>query len=103
VYRVQTDSQVREQLASLPIDVVLAYLEAVSVLELVPWNGTPVNPDNPEGALRTLPFGHGGLISYLILEAQQRVDILLVQWAGRNRRSGASECLRSAVLALTRG
>ena len=81
MYQVQTDSQVREQLAALPIDAVLAFLEAVSVLELVPWNGTPVNPDNPDGALRTLPFGDGGLVTYLILEAQQRVDVVLVQWA----------------------
>jgi hypothetical protein len=49
VYQVQTDSQVREQLAALPIVAVLAFLEAVSVLERVPWNGTPVNPDNPAG------------------------------------------------------
>jgi hypothetical protein len=51
---------------------------------LVPWNGRPYNQDKPDGNMRELVFGPGGsgTVTYLILEDQRRVDVLLVQWAG---------------------
>ncbi len=53
-------------------------------LGLVPWNGNPINEDNPDGEVRTLHFGPGGagLVTYLIVEHDRQVHILLVQWAG---------------------
>jgi hypothetical protein len=53
------------------------------VLELVPGKGDPYHRANPDGAMRNLAFGpHGeGLITYLILEDQNRVDLLRVLWA----------------------
>jgi len=30
--------------------------------------------------VRTIDFGEGGLVTYLIMEDQQRVDVLLVLW-----------------------
>lgn len=36
---------------------------------------------NPDAAMRTLAFGPGGLIIYLINESQRRVDVLRVLWA----------------------
>jgi hypothetical protein len=42
----------------------------------------PINLGNPKGPVRQLPFGQLGLITYLILEDQQRVDLLIVTWAG---------------------
>ena len=56
--------------------------ELLVVLETVPWNSDPVHKDNPDGAVRAHAFGRGGLVTYLILEDQRRVDALTVQWVG---------------------
>ena len=54
---------------------------ALAVLELVPERGEPLNADNPDGGVYQLPFGSGcGLITYLLLADQDRVDVLLVTW-----------------------
>lgn len=52
------------------------------MLEIAPWGGEPINDDTPDGPVRTLAFGpaHQGLITYLILEDQRRVDLLDVLW-----------------------
>jgi hypothetical protein len=42
----------------------------------------PINVGNPRGPVRHLPFGQFGMITYLILEDQRRVDLLIVTWAG---------------------
>lgn len=34
----------------------------------------------PDGAVRTLPFGSHGMVTYLILDDQLRVDVLNVVW-----------------------
>jgi hypothetical protein len=53
-------------------------------MKLVPWNGRPLNEANPDGPVRQLVFGPGGygLVTYLIMERDRRVDVLEVQWAG---------------------
>jgi hypothetical protein len=66
----------------LPQIALAALADALSALELVPWNGLPVNGSNPDGPVRQLPFGGLGMITYLILDDQQRVDLLIVTWAG---------------------
>ncbi|MGH3786465.1 MAG: hypothetical protein ACRDRG_07905 [Pseudonocardiaceae bacterium] len=47
-------------------------------------DGRPQHEDNPEGAVRRWNFGVGqaGQVVYLILEEQQEVHLLLVQWWG---------------------
>jgi hypothetical protein len=40
-----------------------------------------INPDNPDGAVRTLAFGNGGMITILVLDGLARVDVLTVSWA----------------------
>lgn len=50
------------------------------MLELTPWSGAPLN--NPDGAVRVLPFGRSGLTTFLILDEQRRVGVLRVQWVG---------------------
>jgi hypothetical protein len=82
VYRVTSDHQVLEQVAALPLEALASYAELLVLLETVPWNGDPVHKDNPAGAVRTHAFGRGGLVTYLILEDQRRVDVLIVQWVG---------------------
>ena len=67
----------------MPKQALHALAEAISVLELVPGKGDPYHRANPDGAMRNLPSGpHGeGLITSLILEDQNRVDLLRVLWA----------------------
>lgn len=85
MYRVNTDDEAMAQIDALPVAAALGYAEALGVMKLVPWNGLPLNKANPDGAVRQLIFGPGGYgtVTYLILEDQQRVDVLRVQWAGR--------------------
>jgi hypothetical protein len=84
VYRVVHDDLVLDQIAALPNEILRAYAEAISVLELVPNNGRPYNEDYPDRPMRELVFGeHGsGTITYLVLEQQREVHVLLIQWTG---------------------
>ncbi len=42
-----------------------------------------MNPEkNPDAPVRNLPFGRAGLLTYLVLDDEQRVDVLLITWAG---------------------
>jgi hypothetical protein len=36
------------------------YIGVLDVLELTPWNGTPLNKTNLDGAMRTMTFGPRG-------------------------------------------
>lgn len=84
MYHVLTDGEALEQVAALPAEALAHYLELLAVLELVPWNGAPLHKDKPDSEVRTIPFGphQQGLATYLVLEEQQRVDMLQVAWAG---------------------
>ena len=81
-YSLDLDPLAEQQIAALPQSALSALAEVLAVLELVPWNGLPINEANPEGAVRQLTFGVLGLVTYLILEDQQRVDLLIVTWMG---------------------
>jgi hypothetical protein len=84
VYRIVPDPTTIQQVAALPVETLDAYAELLAVIQLVPWNGTPQHEDNPEGAVRRWKFGTGqaGHVVYLILEDQQEVHLLLIQWFG---------------------
>lgn len=84
MYRVVPDSGVLEQIAALPTEALPFYAEVLGVLELVPANGRPYNADNPDGPMRELVFGaHSeGAVTYLLLQPQREVHVLLVQWIG---------------------
>ncbi|WP_255621301.1 hypothetical protein [Pseudonocardia sp. DSM 110487] len=77
-YSLDVDPLAEQQIAALPQIALAALADALSALELVPWNGLPVNDSNPDGPVRQLPFGGLGMITYLILDDQQRVDLLIV-------------------------
>lgn len=81
-YELDVDPDAREQIIALSPGALTALAEAMAMLELTPWNGASLNKDNPDGAVRTLPFGRSGLITYLILDDQQRVDVLNILWMG---------------------
>jgi hypothetical protein len=80
-YSLDIDPRAQATIAALPADALPVLAEVLTVLELTPWNGRPVNPDNPDGAVRNMAFG-AGMITYLVLEEERRVDVLLIAWAG---------------------
>ncbi|MDQ3028936.1 MAG: hypothetical protein M3R09_02670 [Actinomycetota bacterium] len=84
MYRVRTYEEPQATLDALPVEALAGYVGVLDVLELTPWNGDPLSKDNLDGNVRTLVFGPGGegIVTYLVLEDQQRVDVLQVQWAG---------------------
>lgn len=84
MYRIVPDNAVFEQVAALPAEAVAAYADVLEVLQLTPWNGEPQHRANPDAAVRRWTFGPGqvGQIVYLILDEQQEVHVLLVQWLG---------------------
>ena len=84
MYRVTTDEQSQPQIDALPADALAFFAEARVGLEVTPWSGDSLNAANPDAGVRTLTFGPTGqgLITYLILDDQRRVDILDVLWIG---------------------
>ena len=84
MYRVTTDEQSQPQIEALPPAAGASFAEARVVLEVSPWSGESLNAANPDAGVRTLTFGPNGqgMITYLILEDQRRVDILDVLWLG---------------------
>lgn len=84
MYRIIPDATVLEQVAALPDDALAAYAEVLDVLALTPWNGPPLHEDNPEGEVRRWIFGPNmaGQVIYVIIEHQQEVHLVLVQWLG---------------------
>jgi mRNA-degrading endonuclease RelE of RelBE toxin-antitoxin system len=82
-YRIVTDSRVRAQIRALPAEALRLIAEALSVLELTPWNGGPYNATDPDGWMRHLDLADvRGFITYLVLDDQDRVDVLNVTWFG---------------------
>lgn len=83
MYRVNADGDVLKQISALSDAALLGFTGAKGILRLIPWYGPSIDKDSPDGAVRQYVFGSEGrgLMTYLILEEQQRVDVLLVQWA----------------------
>lgn len=83
MYRVDpSHPDVVEQVQALPYGALAGYADALEVMEQDPWRGEPWDADAPDGNIRTLPFGPGGLVTYLILDREREVQVLEVQWAG---------------------
>ena len=81
MYEFVVHAEAVDQIVALPDDALDGYADAMTVLQLVPWNGPPINKANPSGAVRVLAAKQG-LVTYLVLEEQQRVDVLRVLWLG---------------------
>ena len=79
-YTLDIDPAARAQIRALPPAGTPALAEAFEVLSLVPERGEPINADNPTGGIYQLTFGGLGLITYLLLADQNRVDVLVVTW-----------------------
>ena len=83
MYRITTDSEVEAQVDAMPADLLPYFAGLLDVLELVPCNSNPYNRALPEGIMRKLLFGPAGRTAeaiFLIVEDQQRVDILRITW-----------------------
>jgi plasmid stabilization system protein ParE len=81
-YTLDIDPAAHAQIRALPPEGIDALSEAFEVLSLVPERGEPINADNPGGGVFQLVFDSGrGLITYLLLPEQDRVDVLVVTWA----------------------
>jgi len=84
VYSVETDQDAVGEIAALPAVALVSYAELMARLEADPWSGEVYNRQRPDQGLRAHPFGDGGagLAIYLVLDAQRRVVVLRVLWAG---------------------
>lgn len=84
MYRVTSDEYSQPQIEALPVAAGAPFAEARVMLEVAPWSGDPLNGAKPDGPIRTTVFGPAseGMITYLILDDQRRVDILDVMWIG---------------------
>lgn len=84
MYTIEPYPEAEAAIAALPETARDGYDDAVKVMQLVPWNGQPYSDAEPGGPMRQLVFGPGGmgLVTYLVLEDQQRVDVLRVAWVG---------------------
>ena len=80
-YTLDIDAPARAQISALPPTALTELVDAFEVLTLVPGRGAPWNARNPTGGVYQLMFGKDrGLITYLVLEDQHRVDVLHVTW-----------------------
>lgn len=84
MYTVTLDDESEPQVGALPPVALAPFAELRAALEVAPWNGDPFDRLKPDGAIRTWTFGPNseGMAVYLVLESQQRVDLLKVLWAG---------------------
>lgn len=82
VYRIVVDGAVDDQLDHLPRQALLGYADVLTVLEEAPGGGRPYNDAVPEGPMRQYVFGPNGegLVTYLVLEREREVHVLLVEW-----------------------
>ncbi|WP_246633184.1 hypothetical protein [Pseudonocardia nigra] len=83
MYRITTDQQSQPQIDALPPEALAPFAEVRATLEVAPWTaGDSLNDNNPDGAVRTLVFGpdRQGMVTYLVLDEQRRVDLLDVLW-----------------------
>jgi hypothetical protein len=80
-YRIVSYPEAEAQVATLPFAALPVYGQVLDVLQLTPWEGRPANPGNPAGAVRVWVVDRL-LVVYLIVEDQQRVDIIDVVWHG---------------------
>jgi hypothetical protein len=83
MYRITTDNEVEAQVEAMPAELLPHLAQLLDVLEVVPWNSAPYNDARPDGTMRTVlfgPAGHAAEAVFLIVEDQQRVDILRITW-----------------------
>lgn len=82
MYTIHLHDEVLQALETLPHDALVSYAEAITVLEMNPQVGRPLNPSKPDG-LQELLFADGcGSILYLIIEHAVETHLVSVQYIG---------------------
>ena len=79
-YALDVDRLAQDQINALPAEAARALSVVWTFLQLTLWAGQALHAAHPRRAVRTVPFASLGLVTYLILEDQQRVDVLAVLW-----------------------
>lgn len=82
MYTVEADLPIQQQIDALPADALASFAEVRVVLETAPWSGRSLRKENPQGEVRAHAFGRTGMVVYVILESQRRVELVSVVWAG---------------------
>ena len=83
MYDVTTDERSQPQIEALPADGLAPFAEVRAALEVAPWStGDSLNDEHPEAPVRSVVFGAEGqgMVTYLVVERQRRVDVLDVTW-----------------------
>ncbi len=84
MYHLIPDRVALDQISALSAEALPLLADVFTVLQLVPERGHHYKEELPTGPMRQLVFGPtgNGIVTYLILEDQREVHILLVQWLG---------------------
>jgi len=84
VYSVELEPEARAQTLALSYAGVVELGEVLVALETDPWNfrRTPDEPVGDHYAHRAVPFGGGGMLTFLILEHASEVHVTQITWMG---------------------
>jgi hypothetical protein len=82
VYWIRPHPQAQDAISALPDAALESYAKVLGLLKVAPWGGDPIREDNPDANILTVPFGPGGMVTYMILDREQEVHIIEVLWAG---------------------
>ena len=71
----------RARLKQRLVEVIPAYMELLTFLELSPWNGRSLSDDRPDANMRTQTFADGhGFVTYVIIDNQSLVLVARITW-----------------------
>jgi hypothetical protein len=82
LFRWELEDLARDQLAGMPVQAQLAladFMDAVVIVDPAEYQRRPGEPGRPQ---RTLPFGRGGLVTFLVYEPDDLVLVTRVIWTG---------------------
>ena len=82
MYRVVIHNPAQATVAVLPSEALDDYARVLDLLELDPWSGPPFDKDKPDENMRILAFCGTGLMTYMILDREQEVHVIEIQWVG---------------------
>lgn len=76
MYNVTVDEIVTDRLAAMPHDLMAAFGGILGQLCVDPWGQTSSSySDDPRDAMRSMPFGNGGLVIYMVNETKRLVVV----------------------------
>jgi hypothetical protein len=87
VYQWELDGHAAQQLADLSPAVraaLIAFMDAVVIVDPLQYQRRTDEPDSPARLLRTLHFGshHEGLVTFLVYPPDDLVLVVRIQWLG---------------------